>query len=94
MRLLGLAPSLWLILALACQSGSGGTGVATSGGEVSSPEHAASSQDEDRNRAAEREAAERWAERAAEHAARERAIRERWRERIDEQQQAQAERSR
>lgn len=96
MRLLVLAPSLLLILPLACQSGSSGAGVATSGEEVSSPQHAASSQDEDWNRSVEREAAE-WARRdspAAEHEARERAARERWNDRIDEQGQAQAERSR
>lgn len=96
MRLLVLAPSLMLILPLACQSGSSGTGVATSGEEVSNPQHATSSQDEDWNRSVEREAAERAAGEgpAAEHAARERAVRERWNDRIDEQQQAQAERSR
>jgi hypothetical protein len=96
MRLLVLAPSLLLILPLACQSGSSGTGVATSGEEVSNPEHAASSQDEDWNRSAEREAAE-WARRdspAAEHEARARAARERLRERFEEEGQAQAERSR
>lgn len=58
MRLVLSVTALFL-LAVACRSGSGGTGIATSGEDVSTPEtsaDAAVSPNEDRNRAAEREA--------------------------------------
>ena len=104
MRLLVLPPFVLLISVLACQSGSGGTGVLTSGGEGSGTEpgtNADLNQDEDRARTANRaareeaklhEAAEERYRRAA--VERDREAQERWRAGAGERLQADAERAR